>query len=132
MTRLEKPFSSVVVTYRHSLVNPIYPLEMDVEENFFSLNDGHDPVQAIIETNSNVEGVVMTKVYSNKEKKSVTSMRDFDAADLEKFPGVASNSSMAKKEIPGNKQLWSEIQLNLRIVNKLKSKANIKAKEKPS
>ena len=41
----------------------------------------------------------MTKVYSNKEKKSVTSMHDFDAADLEKFPGVASNSSMAKKEI---------------------------------
>ena len=56
----------------------------------------------------------MTKVYSNKEKKSVTSMRDFDAADLEKFPGVASNyiSSMAKKEIRGNEQLWSEIQLN--------------------
>ena len=41
----------------------------------------------------------MTKVYSNKEKKSVTSMRDFDAADLEKFPGVISNSSMTKKEI---------------------------------
>ena len=54
----------------------------------------------------------MAKVYSNKEKKSVTSMRDFDAADLEKFPGVASNSSMAKKEIRGNEQLWSEIQLN--------------------
>ena len=56
----------------------------------------------------------MTKVYSNKEKKSVTSMRDFDAADLEKFPGVASKytSSMAKKEIQGNEQLWSEIQLN--------------------
>ena len=53
----------------------------------------------------------MTKVYSNKEKKSVTSMRDFDAADLEKFPGVASNytSSMAKKEIRGNEQLCSEI-----------------------
>ena len=85
---------------------------MDVEEIFFSLNDGQDPVQAIIETNSNVEGVVMTKVYSNKEKKSVTSMRDFDAADLEKFLGVASNSSIAKKEIRGNEQLWSEIQLN--------------------
>ena len=70
---------------------------MDVEENLF-LNDGHDPVQAIIETNSNVEGVVMTKVYSNKEKKSVTNMRDFDAADLENFPGVASNCSMMKKE----------------------------------
>ena len=58
----------------------------------------HDPVQAIIETNSNVEGVVMTKVYSNKEKKSVTSMRDFDAADLEKFPGVASNFFNGKKK----------------------------------
>ena len=42
----------------------------------------------------------MTKVYmySNKEKKSATSMRDFDAADLEKFPGVASNSSITKKK----------------------------------
>ena len=66
----------------------------------------------ITETNSDVEGVVMTKVYSIKEKKSVTSMRHFDAADLEKFPGVASNSSMTKKKIRGNKQLWSEIQLN--------------------
>ena len=58
----------------------------------------------------------MTKVYSNKEKKSVTNMRarDLDAADLDKFPGVASNytSSMANKEIRGNEQLWSEIQLN--------------------
>ena len=54
----------------------------------------------------------MTKVYSNKGKKSVTSMRDFDAADLEKFPGVASNSSMTKKEIQDYEQLWSEIQLN--------------------
>ena len=77
-----------------------------MRKRFFFLNDGHDPVQAIIDTNSNVEGVVMTKVYSNKEKKSVTSMCDFDAADLEKFPGVASNyiSSMAKKEIRGNEQ----------------------------
>ena len=54
----------------------------------------------------------MTKVYSNKEKQSVTSMRDFDAADLEKFPGIASNSSMTKKDIRDNEQLWSEIQLN--------------------
>ena len=75
--------------------------------------------KAIIETNSNVEGVVMTEVYSNKEKKSVTSMRVFDAADLEKFPGVASNytSSMAKKEIRGNEQLWSEIQRNKSLTN---------------
>ena len=85
---------------------------MDVEENFFFLNDGPDPVQAVIETNSNVEGVVLTKLYINKEKKSVTNMRYFDAADLEKFPGVASNCSMTKKEIRGNEQLWSEIQLN--------------------
>ena len=77
---------------------------MDVEEIFFQ-NDGHDPVPAIIETNCNVEGVVMSKVYSNKEKKSFNSMRDFDAADPEKFAGVASNSSMTKKEIWGNKQL---------------------------
>ena len=54
----------------------------------------------------------MTKVCSNKDKKSVTSMRDFDAADLEKFPGGASNSSMTNKQIGGNEQLWSEIQRN--------------------
>jgi hypothetical protein len=54
----------------------------------------------------------MAKVYSNKEKKSVISMRYFDAADLEKFPGIASNSSMTRKEIRGNEQLWSESQRN--------------------
>ena len=65
-----------------------------------------------METNSNVEGVVMTKVYSNIEKKLVTSMRDFDAADQDKFPGVASNSLMTKKDIRDNEQLWSKIQLH--------------------
>ena len=69
-------FVVVTYAYRHSLVNPINPLEMDVEEIFF--------------TNSNVEGVVMTKVYTNKVMKSVTSMRDFVATDLEKLPRVAS------------------------------------------
>ena len=46
----------------------------------------------------------MTKVYSNKEKKSVTNMRarDLDAADLDKFTGVGSNCSMTKKEINTN------------------------------
>ena len=55
----------------------------------------------------------MTKVYSNKEKKSVTNMRarDLDAADLDKFTGVGSNCSMTKKEI-NYEQLWSEIQLH--------------------
>ena len=81
-------------------------------KRFFFLNDDHDPVQAIIESNINVEGAVMTKVSSNKEKKTVTGMRDFDEADLEKFPGVASNCSMMKKEIRDTEQLWSEIQLN--------------------
>ena len=88
-----------------------------MEEILFFLNDGHGPVHAIIQTNSNVEGVVLTNFYSNKEKKSATSMRDFDAADLDKFPGGASNCSMTKKEIRDNEHFWSEIQLIVSSTN---------------
>ena len=54
----------------------------------------------------------MTKVYSNKEKKSVTNMRarDLDAADLDKFPGVWFKLFNVEKR--DYEQLWSEIQLH--------------------
>ena len=58
-------------------------------------------------------------------------MRDFDAADLEKFPEIA---SMTKEEVRDNEQLWSEIQRNRarnrRQKSTLKLKADIGDKEK--
>ena len=45
-------------------------------------------------------------------------MRDFDAANLEKFPGVISNSSMTKKDIWENELVQNPTN---RIIDKLKS-----------
>ena len=105
---------------------------MDVVHENSIINDDHNRVQPILEPNSNVEGEVgLKKVYSNKGKKSVTNMRDFDAADLEKFPEIA---SMTKEQVRDNEQLWSEIQRNRarnrRQKSTLKLKADIADKEK--